>query len=247
MVLLDAFRSSIVSSKRLDQVEVIAFQKFAKIARTAVHIRFWIEGVRYSELRRCLGHQLHQALCPFSRNGVRIEAAFCADHAIDEIRVKTVTVACSTYRVGHIHGWSRGRKSGRRSRRSWRSHNSRLWRSAWRRSRIRRRGRAQIRLNSFDFRGGYVNETCVVCSVQEKPGCVAHEDPLFMANRETVAKNRNLGGRRRQARGAEEENEREFDPRDNHPLLHKSRHWFDAHWGMGAYQIPGGEELRHCN
>src|SRR3977135_3056945 len=48
--LLDAWRPSVVSGQRLDEIEIVALQKFAQIAASARDIGLRIEGIVHAQL-----------------------------------------------------------------------------------------------------------------------------------------------------------------------------------------------------
>ena len=64
-VLVDALRSGIVGGEGFDQIEVIALEEFAEIARAGLDVGLGIEGVAHAELGGGLGHELHEALGAF--------------------------------------------------------------------------------------------------------------------------------------------------------------------------------------
>ena len=103
MILVHAVWARIISSQGLHQIEVIAFEQFAEIAGSTIHVGFRIESIGHAQLGSGSGHELHEALRSFGRNCVYFEAALGTNDAIDEIRIQPITFAGSAHCVGQVH------------------------------------------------------------------------------------------------------------------------------------------------
>src|SRR5450759_1668942 len=64
-ILLDALRTRVVSGQRLDEIEIVALQKFAEIAASASDIGLRIEGIVHAKLVGGAGHELHESAGAF--------------------------------------------------------------------------------------------------------------------------------------------------------------------------------------
>ena len=105
-ILLDAIGTRVISGQCLDEIEIVAFQKFAQIAASARDIGLRIEGVVHPKLAGGAGHQLHESAGAFGRNGMRVESAFGVNHAVYQVWIKMIGGA------GDVHDfiqWGRGR------------------------------------------------------------------------------------------------------------------------------------------
>src|SRR6266446_6718566 len=106
-ILLDALRTCVVSGQRLDEIEVVALQKFAQIAASARDIGLRIEGIVHAQLVGGARHQLHESAGSFGGNGARIESALGQDVAVEDVAdsgfadpTGTMTEACSSAATG---------------------------------------------------------------------------------------------------------------------------------------------------
>src|SRR5260370_31854900 len=61
-ILLDALRTSVVSGQRLDEIEIVALQKFAQITASTRNIGFRIQGIIHAQLVSGAGHKLHESV-----------------------------------------------------------------------------------------------------------------------------------------------------------------------------------------
>src|ERR1039458_8062078 len=182
-ILLDALRTCVVSGQRLDEIEIVALEKFAKVAASALNIGLWIEGIVHAKLVGGAGHQLHESAGAFGGNGVRVESAFGVNDAVHEVGVEMIGGA------GGVHDLI---QSGRGTK--------------FRRLRFRRRGggrglricgcrQREIFFVAGDLFGGPVGEAGIVGS-EKKASRRSHHQAMLVANAEAVAENCQLGGSR---------------------------------------------------
>ena len=104
VVLFDALRPGVVGGEGLDEIEVVALEEFAEIAGTGLDVGLRVESVVDAKLRGGLGHELHEPLGAFGRDGADVESALGADDAGDEIGVELVGSAGGLYGFTQIEG-----------------------------------------------------------------------------------------------------------------------------------------------
>jgi hypothetical protein len=106
--LLDALRAGVVGGQGFDQVEVVALEQFAEVAGSGFDVGLRVKGIVHAQLGGGLGHELHQSLRAFGREGADVEAAFGADDAGDQVGIELVGAAGGFYGCGQVEGMSRG-------------------------------------------------------------------------------------------------------------------------------------------
>src|ERR1700686_1900728 len=89
-ILLHALRTSVVSGQRLDEIEIVALQKFAQITASTRDIGLRIEGIIHAQLVSGAGHQLHKSAGAFRRNGARLASAFGVDDAVHQVGIEMI-------------------------------------------------------------------------------------------------------------------------------------------------------------
>src|ERR1700732_3250071 len=89
-ILLDALRTSVVSGQRLDEIEIVALQKFAQITASTRDVGLRIEGIIHAQLVSGAGHELHESAGAFGGNGARVESALGVNDAVHEVGIEMI-------------------------------------------------------------------------------------------------------------------------------------------------------------
>jgi len=184
VVLFDALGSGIVGGEGFDEIEVVALEEFAEIARAGVDVGLRIEGIVDAELRGGLRHELHQSLRAFGRDGADVESAFGADDAGDKIGIELVSSAGVSYGLIQIEGMRIDGGGGLQLARGGGG------------SRCGSRG-IRDGFEVADLGGGNVDKAGLI-TVHVKPSDVADDSAALVADGESVAEDRGVGGEARQ-------------------------------------------------
>jgi len=163
----------------LDQIEVIALEQFAQIARTAVTLASGSKAFGTPSLEAVSGISCIRP-ARLAGERVRVEAALGSDDAVQEVGVEAIPVAGIGHGLMNIHG------AGGVSLRS----------ASWgplRLAAVRVQGSSPARSDQsppwYIDVAGFIGRTRVEARV------CPDQDAAFVADRKTVAQNRNLGGR----------------------------------------------------
>lgn len=122
---VNASGASVVRAEGEFEVSFVAIEELLEESHSAVNALLWIERIQDSEFTGSGGHQLHQSLGPFGRDGAGPEGAFPLDDGVHQILADAFTGCGETdHRSDLLNGKRvagvRERRYGRRDKRGLR-------------------------------------------------------------------------------------------------------------------------------